>query len=257
MIQFNLLPDVKITFVKANRVKRMVAVISSLVALVTLSIMLILLSVVDIVQKHEISSNATKLQSSINAVHGIASLNQILTVQNQVAALPTLYNNDPVASKMFNYINQITPAQATISDLTVDFAAANTGTPADTISIQGDTDTLNTVQNFVDTMKFSTYGTLTGSSAANSPFTDVVLASFGYNSTSGASYTITANFNPMIFASSSTATLTIPDLITTRSQLDQPKVLFQPQPAGAASVTTAPGVTATTSNSKETVTNGN
>jgi len=43
----------------------------------------------------------------------------------------------------------------------------------------------------------------------------------------GATYTITTSFDPVIFSEASDVALTVPNIISTRSAVEQPTALFQ------------------------------
>jgi Tfp pilus assembly protein PilN len=219
MIQFNLLPDVKAEYVHAKRQQRTIMVLAGLVTAITVLIFLLLLVVVDGVQKHNLN-NLTKQVSQDNAkLQQTPDLNQILTVQNQLESLPALHNQKPVASRLFRYISEVTPAAVTISELKVDFGGHS-------ITINGEAPTLDVVNTFDDTLKFTTY-TISGQTTKPADaFSEVVLSSFGRDSR-GATYTITVNFAPQIFNETDSAQLTVPDITSTRSVIDQPQALFQ------------------------------
>jgi len=70
MIEFNLLPEVKLEYIKVNRIKRLVVFASMLAAAVFLAIMLILLVFVDGFQKksiRDINSDIAKYKSQIQS----------------------------------------------------------------------------------------------------------------------------------------------------------------------------------------------
>lgn len=188
MIQFNLLPDIKLQFVKANRIKRLAVVISSITATVLVGITIILVFSVKVIQARHITSLSNQITSSTNTLKNTPNLSQVLTIQNQLGALTSLHDQKPVASRIPTYLAELTPASATISKLVIDFSA-------NTIQISGTADSLATVNTFVDTLKFSTYSTSSKSSTTKA-FSNVVLAEFGYTSTQGATYEITASFAP-------------------------------------------------------------
>ncbi len=221
MIQFNLLPDVKLQFIKARRAKRVVMVVSALASGVVLTIFIALFMVVRVFQKQH-SDNLTKdIKRDSHQLQATPELNKILTVQNQLGSLPELHNKKPVVSRLFNYLTQITPTQVNISKLDIDFEA-------NSINITGDTDNLSTVNKFIDTIKFTDFNTSDGSKKGKS-FSDVVLVNFGRND-KGATYNIVLVFDPVIFDTASEVTLTVPKIITTRSEIEKPGALFQ-QPA--------------------------
>lgn len=215
MIQFNLLPDVKLEYMKAQSQKRLVVSISTIASIAAVSLFVILLLVVDVWQKKSMSDvNADINTNSSQLQNGTTNLNKILTVQNQLSALATLHNQKPVTSRLFGYITQITPAKAYISTLNVNFTL-------NTLTITGTADSAATVNTFVDTLKFTTYKTSNSSQAQNA-FTQVVLSSQSITSKS-ATYTINANFPPDIFSEANdNVTLTVPQIITTRSVTDEP-----------------------------------
>jgi hypothetical protein len=138
-------------------------------------------------------------------------------VQNQLQVLTSLHNQKPAASRLFGYLKQLTPSDASISQFNIDYTQH-------TVSITGNAKTLDVVNAFADTLKFTTYKRPDGSSA--NAFSAVVLSQFSRNG-SGASYTITASFDPAIFDSANNGGLTVPSIISTRSVVEQPTDLFQ------------------------------
>lgn len=213
MIQFNLLPDVKQQFVKVSRTKRLVIAISILVSIVAIVLFILLLTWDGLQKKNlddinnDISTNKSQLLSTPN-------LSKILTIQNQLNSLPALYKQNPVVSQLFNYITQITPTSATISELDVNFTQ-------NTLSISGDANNLGTVDMFADTLKFATFTNVNQPGQTPLAFSSVVLATYAVTNT-GATYTLTFNFNPALFNVSDQVTLTVPPEITTRSVTQQP-----------------------------------
>ena len=146
MIQFNLLPDVKLDYIKAQRSRRFVLSTSIIVSLAAVALLVLLLTVDGLQKKHlsdlnhDIASETTTLQKKPN-------LNKILTVQNQLESLTALHNAKPAASQLFNYLNVVTPATVSITTLNVDFTqdAINITGTADTISstrVLGSTSTI-------------------------------------------------------------------------------------------------------------------
>lgn len=217
MIQFNLLPDVKIEYIKAQRTKHFVLTISTLAAIASLVIFAVLVLTVDVWQKKTIGDLSKDIKTSSDQLRATPDLNKILTVQNQLGSLSTLHETKPVTSRMFGYLSQVVPTKATISNLTVDFTA-------NTLSVTGDAPSLDVVNTFTDGLKFTKYQ-LDTTGDKKDAFTEVVLSSFG-RSSDGASYTITLNFDPLIFSNTSKVSLLVPNIVTTRSILEQPAVLF-------------------------------
>lgn len=201
MVQFNLLPNVKVEYVKTQRTKRLLTLISFVVSIAGLAVLLLSIVTVDVVQKkslHDLNADVAKYSGQLKSV---PDLNKILTVQNQLGTLTALHDQKPVTSRLFTYISQITPAQASLNKLTMDFTA-------NTLIIGGTAPSLDVVSTYTDTLKSTTYKTK-GSSVSTHAFSSVVLSTFGRDDT-GASFTITLSFDPIIFNTNDDVTLTVP-----------------------------------------------
>ena len=219
MIQFNLLPPVKLEYLKARRQQHIIVVLSVLVSVVALTVFILSLFVVYGLQKKNLSDLNKDIKSNSSQLQSTTGLSQILTIQNQLKTLPSLDSAKVVSSRLYGYLGQVTPANASIATLNVDFTQ-------NTLSVAGNADSLQAVNTYVDALKFATY-TLAGQSGSKSAFSAVVLAAIERNS-SGATYTINFSFDPAIFSGAQSPTLTVPNIISTRSEVDQPTALFQP-----------------------------
>jgi Tfp pilus assembly protein PilN len=218
MIQFNLLPAVKREYVQTQHTKRLVILSASVVAAVSLLVLILLFVGVQIVQKKHSKDLSADIKEQSSKLEGVNDLNKILTIQNQMASLPELHDKKPVASRLFNYLKQVTPANVSIATVNVDF-------DAHTLTITGSADAISTVNKYVDTLKFTTYKT--SDNTGTNAFSAVVLAGFGTDD-KGASYNLRLNFDEKIFNSASEIVLTVPSKVTTRSQTEKPDSLFQP-----------------------------
>jgi hypothetical protein len=222
MIQFNLLPDVKLEFIKAQRMRRLVLGVSILVSAVSVVILVLLLSV-DGLQKKHLSDLNNAIASETSTLQRKPNINTILTVQNQLESLTQLHNGKPAADRLFNYLNELTPAPVAITNFTVNF-------DANTITITGTADTLSSV-------KLTTYST--ASSSSNKPaFSNVVLSAFGYDTnptdpSEAATFTITFSYDKSIFDITKNISLSVPTT-TTRAQLQDPSDLFKATSGGGA-----------------------
>src|SRR5208282_2560935 len=111
----------KLKYIKAKRQEHIVIFISTIAIIVAVTISVILISIVDVVQKKELSDAKAAVSSDVSQLRSTPNLQQILTVQNQMQALPNLHNAKPAVSRLFNYLTELTPSSATISKLTVDY----------------------------------------------------------------------------------------------------------------------------------------
>lgn len=218
MIQFNLLPDVKIEYLRARRQKHLVVLVSTVTIIASVAIFVILVGIVFGLQKKTIADLSRDIDAAANQLEATPDLTKMLTVQNQLGALTELHEQKPVVARLFTYIAQATPNEVTISKLNVDFEQ-------ETMTIDGEAQSLEVINKYVDTLKFAKYTTKSAPDDQREAFSSVVLSSFGRD-TEGASYTITFVFDPVIFSEQEEVTLTVPNIITTRSQTEQPKALF-------------------------------
>jgi len=216
MIQLNLLPEVKLEFMRAERTKRLVTVISAIVVTVSVAILIILALVVMVFQKSYTKALTQDITKYSYDLQSTKDLNKILTVQNQLNSLSSLHQQKPDAQRVFPYIETITPADVTMSNITIDFEAS-------TMTVNGSADSLSAVNKFVDTLKFTVYKQ---NGETQKAFSDVVLSTFGRGDKS-ATYSITLAFNPVIFDNTQDITLSVPDKVTTRSELEKANALFQ------------------------------
>jgi hypothetical protein len=231
MIQFNLLPDVKLEFMKAQRMRRLFLSVAVLVSAVSLLVLGLLIGANQLGKKH-LADLSKKLQDE-------PKLNNILTVQNQLHSLTDLHGKKPALSRLFDYLNRLTPAAISISNYTSD-------TAANTITISGTADALSTVNQYVDTLKFTTYSLVGANSSTKTPaFKAIVLSSFGLSSAGNqgaASFSISFSYDPVIFDITKTSVLNIPSLVSTRSSTGTPTSdLFTAAPAPAAPAKTTGG----------------
>lgn len=228
MVEFNLLPDVKIQYLKTKRIEYLVIALSIIVGGLSLVVFVLLFLFVDVGQKVKLDDLTSQINSYTAQLSSNKSLNQILTVQHQLETIPSLENQSPTVSRLFGYLAQVVPVNVTISSLNLTFATNN-------MTITGGADSLDTVNQFVDTLKYTKFNDVTDNSKNNIAFSSVVLSSFNYSNSSGGSnapaaqYSITLNFNPLLFNSADTINLVVPTEITTRSILNQP-VLFKANP---------------------------
>jgi uncharacterized membrane protein len=231
MIQLNLLPDIKLQYIKAERTRRLVLSVSFLVAAVAVVILLLLLSVEGLQKKH-LSDLNKDIKSESHQLQHEPQIDKMLTVQNQLSSLTALHAQKPAAAQLLGYLNQVTPTDIAITDFSIDFTK-------ETASITGTSNNLASVNQYVDTLKYTTY-TADGSTTTQNAFSNVVLTSFGLNTDTqnpeqAATYTINLAYDQAIFDITKNVKLAVPTLTTTRLTTTNPASdLFQAAPAPAA-----------------------
>lgn len=218
MIQFNLLPDIKIQFLKAQRQKRLFILISTIVIIASITVLVLLAVTVFGVQRKSINDLTNDIASASEELQSTEDLSKILTVQNQLNVLPELHNEKPVAGRLFGYLNDATPNNINIARAQADFTT-------NTLTLSGGANALEDVNQFIDTLKFTNF-TTNGDDERRRAFSGVVLSNFGRDATA-ATYTIELTFEPIIFSEQHTVALIVPNIITTRSEVAQPQALFE------------------------------
>jgi hypothetical protein len=214
MIQFNLLPDVKLEFMRAQRFKHLMLTVSFISSAVALGVLVLALSSVYVVQKKAMNDLNNDIATNSATLKNTPNISDILTVQSQLNSLSALNNQKPVASRLFGYLAKLTPKKATISDLQVNYSL-------NTMTISGNAPSLDVVNTFIDGLKFTSY-TTTDSAVPTPAFSAVVLSAFSRSSKT-ATYSITLSFDPAIFNTTKDVTLTVSGQDSTTN----PSVIFK------------------------------
>ncbi len=213
-LQFNLLPDVKQQYLKTQRTKRMVITASAATATISLVLLLFMMTTVYVVNKKQLSDANKDVEKYSSQLKNIPNLDKILTVQHQLDSLKTLHQNKHLTSRLYTYLPQVTPVNVHMTNVTVDLTA-------NTMSIQGTTDSQKTINTFIDTLKFTTYKT-GETDTKTKAFPSVIESQFSLGD-KGANYQLTIQFDPVLFAGAGEVSLNVPaGLSTTRSVLNDP-----------------------------------
>lgn len=189
MVQFNLLPDVKLQYIKTQRTKHLVTFVATVAGVIAVGLLLFSMFVVYVVQKQLITNLNADIATSSKQLKAIPNIDTMLTVQKQLDTLTGLHEKKPVMSRVFPYLQKLTPQTVSLNKLQID----NT---ANTVMLGGTADSLDTVKVYANALKAATY-TIDGGSAQKA-FSEVVLSSFSRDS-KGANFTIAAKFDPKLF----------------------------------------------------------
>lgn len=225
MIQFNLLPDIKLEYIKAQHAKRSVVLISVIAAGSALGLFVLLFLTVNVFQKQHISNLTNDIQSAKTELAKIEDLDKVLTIQNQLNSITGLHDQKPVVTRFYSFLPQLVPATA--GSQFTNLISVEVDLTESTVTFAGTADSLATVNKFVDTLKFTTFDTV--SSEKSSAFSNVVLSAFGTGD-GLATYEIDLKFDPLIFSGAEEVKLTVPQIISTRSSTEKPsESLFRQQ----------------------------
>lgn len=226
MIQFNLLPDVKLAYLKTERQKHLTITAAIIASIVALSIFVFLVIVVRVFQQTHMNDVTADVEQVTEQINKTENINRMLTIQSQLDSLNTLHDGKPVTTRLYDYITQLTPAGASISEVKLDYAT-------NTLEISGKVPTLAIVQKYADTLKYTTYRPAEKEADDESPdpavFVDVVLSSFGREK-EFAKYTLTMSFDPIVFSGTTDTTVTVPIISSSDTTKEQPTPTFEPVP---------------------------
>lgn len=208
MIQFNLLPDVKVQYIKTQRMKRAVIVLALGVIAFSVGLLIILFSFAT-VQKQHLGNLDEDIKSLRAELENTPELTRILSIQNQLNTLPELYNGRPAVERLSGYLDQTVPTTLDLTDVKIDFVLF-------TMKISGKAPTLENVNSYADTLKYTTYKSTNIPNGATA-FKDVVLKDFSRGEKE-ATFDLELVFDPVIFDGTQEVSLTVPQLVTTRAQ---------------------------------------
>ncbi len=224
MIQFNLLPDVKMQYIKTRRSNRLVFLTSFLVAGASLALLVTLFLSIAVFQKQHLNNLSKDISGKSDELRKVPDLDKALTVQNQLNSLDALHDQKPIASKFFTHINNITPINVTISAATLDFTK-------NTMSLTGNAKDISLINKFVDMLKFANLE-VTGDQPKKA-FSKVVLASHSPGdpeSNTTASFLVSLEFEAVIFDGTKDAKITVPNQTSTRSETEKPTLFLKESP---------------------------
>lgn len=118
MVEINLVPDVKLELLKAQKMRRLITFISMVVGIASAVVVIALVIWVYPVQSSISSGTDKEIDEQFKTLTSNKDVNTILTLQDQLAKIDELGNNKVLVSRIYNVTNVILPEQTTISELT-------------------------------------------------------------------------------------------------------------------------------------------
>lgn len=226
MIQFNLLPAVKIQYIKAQRTQRIVLVIAT-GASIAAAVLLFLSIGYSQARKIHMDNLSRDITQMRNELTGKPELDKILSVQAQLNKLPELYAGRPAIVRLPDYISKTTP-------LDVNLGSVKLNLESSTLEINGTAKSLQLINSYVDTLKFTTYRTDEEGSVPAKAFTSVAVSQVG-KSDQGAGLSLLITFDPALFDASKNVILEVPSIVTTYEQVPTAEVFDGSGPKPASS----------------------
>jgi len=242
MLQLNLLPDVKKEFLHAQRQRNLVMYIAILASLISGGVVIILGLIMggQLVQKNILTGNIDNDKQTIQGFKTGKQLDEYLTVQNQLSQIDSLKEAQPIYSRLFDYLQQLNPADPNSVELSSAMVTTGTGSATGaTIQLQGSTASFASLDVYKTTLARTTItysNGPNGNSVTETLFSSVSVSSAGLSQDSGGSkvsFTINLTFNAAAFRLSSVGiTLKVPQETTSDADRNAPGSVFNGQPAG-------------------------
>lgn len=229
MIQVNLLPDIKLSYLKAQQTKHLVIVVAALASLVSVAVLAILFLYVQIVQprhranlQRDIDSGLSELKNKENGV-------KIVTVQGVLEQIPGLQDKKVLTSTLFSYLTSFTPNAVSYNEVKLDI-------PNSTLSLTGQASTLEQTNELANNLKSANF-TYTQNEAQQKlrPFSRIVFASLGKSEQTTTdktvSFQLTLTFDPIMFSEGITSPSLTVDAASEKLLLPSAQP-FEGKPAG-------------------------
>jgi len=231
MIQFNLLPDVKLEYIKATYRRRIVSLVCFIVAASFLAIFILMFFFVRVNQTRQLSNLDKEINSNLKTLRENQDLDKVLTIQNQLDELPKLHQDKAMTSRFFAYLPQLRHDKMFVTSVSIDVVNKS-------LVVKGETDSIANVNKFVDTLKYTKYSiNENGAKTEGQAFSSVVLSNFTIapgtiNVARSVSFEVAFNYDPVIFKNTAgegkpldnTVTLTVPAIISTPSETQKPSI---------------------------------
>ncbi len=149
MITLNLLPDSKQEFVKAKRTRDRLVFWSVSVAGFFIGVLVIFGSALGI-QWFVVDSTRNQIEELSQELENEDSIINVLTVQNQLQALPQIHSEKPKATRFFRYLSAVVPETVNLNSTEIDF-------DNEIIEISGEARSVRDFNALVDILKVAEY----------------------------------------------------------------------------------------------------
>lgn len=221
MTQVNLVPDIKQKYLKAQRMKRVIIVGSFFVSAGFITVVVLMFMFVNVAQKRHNTNLESDIKSGLSKLQAEQDVAKVLTIQKQLETLPGLHANKPQMSRLALYLSKLIPKNVWLDELSIDMKKK-------TIEVRGDAGSVRSVNVFIDSMKNATYtveGQDVNKNPAKNAFSAIALDNLGTdNKTGSVSYRIVGTFDPVIFTEAKQVNMDIPNITSTQSETEKPKV---------------------------------
>lgn len=161
MIEVNLIPDVKLELLRAQRMRAIVITISIFASIIAAAIVVLLLIYIFAFQGVRSASLDDDIKKGKEALMAIEDTSGVLTIQKQLSSITELNDQKYLSSRLFGLISAISPAEPN----TVAFSQINLSTtnPAEgdeasfngQIFLEGQTNSYDSLEVFKKTIEYT------------------------------------------------------------------------------------------------------
>lgn len=226
MISLNLIPDVKLEYLKIMRIHKRVIGIASIVTISTLGLVVLLAVWVYGGQTLHKNYLTTQIENNEKKLKAVPEIDKYLTIQNQLASLTTLHEGKSDFSRLLQYLPVLTPAaphdvKFNNIELIADAELGNT------LIFQGETKDYTGLATFRDTLTNAQLKAEEGLDEKLFESVTVVTSAISQSTKGGSvvSFRVETTYNPNAFiASVKNPLVTVPSKNTTQSVQASPDV---------------------------------
>ena len=168
MIEINLLPSVKLEYLKSQQTKHAVVIGSILISLVSVGLLTLLFIYVQVVQPKYQSNVQSKIDSALEDSKTKKDAVKVVTVQGALEQIPALQDKKLITSNMFIYLKEFTPRDVSYSNVKIDLTASS-------LVLQGSATNFEQANVLANNLKSAKFSYSKSDDKQNiAPFTDVV-----------------------------------------------------------------------------------
>lgn len=168
MIEINLLPSVKLEYLKSQQTKHAVVIGSILISLVSVGLLTLLFIYVQVVQPKYQSNVQSKIDSALEDSKTKKDAVKVVTVQGALEQIPALQDKKLITSNMFIYLKEFTPRDVSYSNVKIDLTASS-------LVLQGSATNFEQANVLANNLKSAKFTYSKSDDKQNiAPFTDVV-----------------------------------------------------------------------------------
>ena len=233
MIQFNLLPDVKVDYLKTKRISRLIMVGAIILAAVVVFATgsLYFQSSRQAGKLVELTDEANDIFRNIESTAILAlsqggdntstssDINELLTIQSQLSALTDLHEQKVAVYRFQEYFEKIIPDGIIIDSIGFDFDGHEFSISGEAEAVAGKSSLAN-ANKLIDTFRFTEYTLGDDASTKQLPFV-ASASNLSLQEGGGAIFTITGTFDPAIFDPQiNNIVMTVPDIDSTHGDVE-------------------------------------